>query len=339
MANPGWPQLDHLIGGGMDLFGHLDDVGAQTFGHINSDGGRPVDIGVFGGVLERAGDGGDIAKGHHGIAHGFQRQVEHILGRVDQTRHLQTEGAFAIVQRATRDHHVVARQRVEQLACGQVIGLQVQLVDPHLQHLVPGAAQLDLLHIGQILQHILQLVRTLDQGALGHLAINGDGQDGAVGKADFVDRRLVGIGGQFAYDTVQLGADIGQRLILVGVDRKLKENRHMALTCGDRDVFQPVHIVQPVLDRFGQQFHRIIGRNAALADRDIEIRDVDGRKAFLGHRLIRDATTDQQHGHHGQNHTRHPQNAFDQVQHRACPTLPWWPRPPDLPSHIPAPAR
>src|SRR6185312_8706052 len=74
-------------------------------------------------------------------------------------------------------------------------------------------------------------------------------------------------------------------------------------------------------DRLGQQAFRIRWRHARLADRDVEIRDVDRREAFLGQRHVAQHAAKKQDDHHGHHHSRHAQDALEEVHHDGCSAL------------------
>ena len=93
-------------------------------------------MGKLCGVFKGPGDAGDVAKGHHRVAHRLERQRIDVLRVLDQAGNLDIERALAGIQRAAGHHHIVARQRVEQLCRGQVIGVQTVQIDGDLEHFV-----------------------------------------------------------------------------------------------------------------------------------------------------------------------------------------------------------
>src|SRR3569623_608891 len=88
-----------------------------------------------------------------------------------------------------------------------------------------------------------------------------------------------------------------------------------------RVVRQAVDILDAILDRLGEQSFGIARGHAGLADRDVEIGDVDRREALARQRRVAQDTSCEQDDHDGHHHSRHAQNALEEVHHECCSAL------------------
>ena len=241
-------------------------------------------------------------------------------GRGDEARHLDVERALARVERAAGDHHVVLGERIEQLPGREVIGLEPVHIDGHGQHLVAGTRDGDALRRRDRFERILQVLGALHQRAFRHAAVERHRDRRDVRERNLVHRRLGRVVRQFGGDAVELGADVGQRLVLVGVDVELEEDRGMAGRRGRGVVLEPVEILDAILDRLDQQALGVARRHARLAYRDVEVGDVDRREAFLGQRHVGAEARHQQDQHDRQHDPRHAQDALEEVHHDCTPS-------------------
>ena len=87
---------------------------------------------------------------------------------LDQARHLDREAALADVPGAGGDQLVVAVDQAQDRLELEVVGLDPQGIDDDLDHLLAVAADLDLEHVGQGLQPVLQVAGQGQQRALRH---------------------------------------------------------------------------------------------------------------------------------------------------------------------------
>ena len=217
---PAGQDLVGLGDGGADGFDGIDCIGADPLLDLQRHDAAAVDPGVSRRVLEGAAHAGDVAQAHDAVALGADRQVQQVVGLVEQARHLDGEVAAPGVERAGRHQPVVAGDGLEQLDLGDAVALQAHQIDDDLQQLLPLAGDVDLQHPGQALDLLLQIPGDGEQRAFWQLPRQRHRQHGKEGDVDLVHRRLVAVLGQLGLGLVDLFADVDQGL--VGIEAGLE---------------------------------------------------------------------------------------------------------------------
>ena len=180
------------------------------------------------------------------------------------------------------------------------VGRQLHRVDDHLDEILARALQRRLEHAGHFLDAVAQVARRRRQRPLGNIARERHHHDREFRKVDLVDGRLVGALGQVALGVGDLGAHVLERARKVGAGVELDEHVTAALIGGRAHLLDVGEALHPGLDRTQQQPLGILGRDALVAEADIDDRNLDIRLGFLGNRLIRQRAGDQEEHHDGE---------------------------------------
>ena len=225
---------------------------------------------------------GDVLQRDHPVARDLDRQPEHVRQVLDQARHLDREPALADVPGAGGDQLVVAVDQAQHRLELEVVGLDPQGIDHDLDHLLAIAADLDLEHVGQGFQPVLQIARQGQQRALGHGAGQRDHQHREQGEVDLLDHRLVGLLGQLGLGPVDLLAHVDQGLVDVDAGLELEQHRGVALARRRAQLLEPFQALQLALHRAHQQALRVLGADALVVHRDVDDRQLDVGVGLLG---------------------------------------------------------
>jgi hypothetical protein len=211
----------------------LDDIGAAALGDVQGYGGLAVEAADEGRLLEGAAHIADVADGDQPVAALLDRQAQDVFRPLHDARHLDRELAGAGAQVAGGHELVVAADDGGEFVGGDVVGLHPQRIDGDLQDLFAAAALEGFLDARRTFQPLLQVAGYAGELALGSLAGQHDADDRLVGETLLLDDRLIGVGREPAAGQVDLGADVGQRLILRETGLELeRHDRHVL--AGDR---------------------------------------------------------------------------------------------------------
>ena len=271
--------------GGDDLFylrGGVDQIIAFAFDHLQRQCLFAVKSRCALAVFECQVDRRQIAQCHHTVAVGFNRQGIDIARVVERRRDLDGKAALIRSHFARSNQLVIILHHIDQLARGDVIGLQPQGVDQHLEHLVTVARQPRLKHGIHAFQRILKIARDAGHGAFGHGAGQVDDDDGEFGEVDLCDRIFLVAFGKFCFCRAHRVAHVGHDLGLVPAEFEFQ--RHPGIVFGGcaGHGFQAVQIGKFCFHRFDQQGFAIRGRDARKLDRNEKGRDLDVGLALFG---------------------------------------------------------
>ena len=179
-------------------------------------------------VLKIPAHSGDIPQRDDPIAKDLDGQVQHILGGFKQAGHLDGKASLARVQGAGSDQLIIPGDGADQFLLADVVAFHPRRIEQDLQQFLPLASDISLKYAGQRLQLILQITGQAQQGALRHIAGQGNDQDGKQPDIDFVRGGLVGFIRQVRFDQVNGFAHVPERLVHVKSRIELQQCRSMA---------------------------------------------------------------------------------------------------------------
>jgi hypothetical protein len=173
----------------------VDDVLARPFRDLERQGRLPVHPGEAVRVLEGAADGADIADGDDRVALHLQRDRHHVANRLEDAGDLDRETPLAGIHGAGRNQLVEPRDHRGDLFRVQLVALQQDRVDDHLDQLVAVAGDVGFQHRRDRLDLVLEAARQAQQRALGYRPRQGDDKHREKAEIDLGDARLVGVVG------------------------------------------------------------------------------------------------------------------------------------------------
>ena len=250
--------------------------------HLQRDGLFAVEPRRSLSILEGQVDLGQIAERHDAIAIDLDGQAIDVAGASEGGRDLDRERAGIGLDFTGGDQQVVVAHHVDELICGDVVGLKAQRVDDDLDHLVSVARDPGLEHRFKTLETILKILGQPRHGAFRHVAAEIDDDDREFAEIDLVDRVFLSAFGKFGLGRVHRVAHIGHDLGLVPAELELERHAGIVLGGSAAHGLEPVEIAQFGLHHLDQQFLAVLSGDAGEGHRDEESRNLDVGLAFLG---------------------------------------------------------
>ncbi len=138
-------------------------------------------------VFKRQSDCCKIAERDDTVAFGFDRQVVDVARLVKGRWDFDGKGALLRLNRTCGDQQIVLRDHVDQLGCGDVVGLKPQRVDHDLEHFVALSRERGLKYSVDAFEPVLQIFGNVDQRAFRQFARQVHDDDRKFGKVDLVN--------------------------------------------------------------------------------------------------------------------------------------------------------
>jgi hypothetical protein len=314
-----WPLLPLGLDHAAHLGDGVDDVGADPLRHLERQRRLAVDPGEALRILEGAPHARDVAQPHHRVARRLDREIEHVLGGLEHSRHLDREPALAGVERTRGDQTVVARDQGEQVVELKAVALHQQGIDHDLEQLFPLAGDVDLEHARQRLEASAQLTRMRQQRPLRHLAREGDHEHREQREVDLADDRLVGAVGQLGLGLIDLLAHVLERLVDVDPGIELQRHGAGALIGVRAHLLDALDAAQLLLHRPDQKALGVLGRDSLMGNRHVDDRHLDVGIRLLGDGAVDLEAADQDQEQDQQDGARAGEARVDQPVHaRSC---------------------
>ena len=113
-------------------------------------------------------NGGDIAEGHHAVAHYLDRHGQHVFEIFDHPGHFHAHAPGAGVQAAGGDQAVVAANQVEQLVVIDAVAVEHLRVDDDFQQVFAIATNFNRQYFGDAFDVLFQATGDVHQFGFGN---------------------------------------------------------------------------------------------------------------------------------------------------------------------------
>ena len=311
---------------GAHLRHRVHQIGAWALRHVERDGRVAVHPRIALAILEGAPDVGDVGQRHHRVAVGLHRQVEDVLGGLDDARHLHRHASGAGVEGAGGDQAVVAQHGVEELLGADLIGFEARRIDHHLEQFLAVALHLGVEHVRERLHVVADFLRQVVDHAL-RRAFAADQihlQNGIVGRRLFQDEGFLGGARKLRFGAVHRGAHVEQRLVEVVGGVELDDHPRRAFVGEGAHFVDAFDGAQLHFERLDEQPLGVFGGDAFVGHHHHEDRHFDVGIRFDGDEQAGDDAAEHHHHHQQQRRARAAHRRVDEqvVQDAAPPFAP-----------------
>ena len=268
---------------------HVEQIGGRR--HLDADIDRllAVETDLRFVVLGAERDGGDVLQAHHGAVRLFDHEVAEFIGGMQAGRGGQVDLHHLALGIADAGYVVVGGQRLADVGRRQPERRELLRIEPGAQgeHLLAeqfrrlhagDRLQLGLHHAGEVVGDLVRLERVAVEAEI----------HGVDGLADLDgEDRLQRPGRQLIENRIDLGIDLGQRLVGIVVEPQIDRDRaHPALA--DRGhVVDAVGLGDGVFQRRGDEAGHHVGIGAVVDRGDVDdrvfgARELQNRQDFVG---------------------------------------------------------